>query len=115
MPRLTSTPWPPRPAMPAARRWSTSTGTGWLVDTALIHASETKSGEDNRIPMNDELRATLRDLPSRIRAGVASGQEAGRASSTSDRRRYEKSGSKSGYPPRIDVPLALTHTTRQRK
>jgi integrase len=37
-------------------------------DTGMIRARHTKSGEDYFVPMNDELRALLRALPSRMRS-----------------------------------------------
>src|SRR5215468_6879957 len=37
-------------------------------DTGMIRARQSKSGEDYFVPMNDELRAILRSLPSRLRS-----------------------------------------------
>ena len=37
-------------------------------DTGTITVRQSKSGESYHVPMNDEVRAVLRDLPSRLRS-----------------------------------------------
>src|SRR5207249_8787973 len=51
-------------------------------EAGSVRAHATKSGEDYHVPMNDELRAFLRALPSRLRSAWVFPSETGDRKST---------------------------------